>query len=269
MRVLVKLGGTLLEERGSRDAIARELARLAAGHELAIVHGGGKQMTRFLEERGIASRFVNGLRVSDEAVVDAAMKVIAGSVNKQLVASLTRAGVRAVGLSGVDGQLITARHAGEDLGFVGQPEGANGPLLELLAAAGYVPVVACIAADRAGTIYNVNADTTAVACAIAFRAERLVFLSDVPGVKDRSGRVLPSLDPADIAPLIQSGVAHGGMQAKLEAVAAALEAGVAEVVIASGREPDLAGRIAGDGLGTRFSTKPAKQGRPAGERVAQ
>ncbi len=256
MRVLVKVGGTLLDEPASRNSLARQLSALTAEHELAVVHGGGKQMTRYLEERGIESRFVEGLRVSDAAVIDAATQVIAGSVNKQFVAALTGAGQAAIGLSGVDGRLTIAMQMNGNLGFVGSPVRSDGRLLELVVGAGYLPVIACLAADENGTIYNVNADAMAVSCALAFHAQKLLFLTDVSGVQDGQGRVFSRMLPADIPALIESGVARGGMQAKLAAAASALAGGVEEVIIASGREMDVCQRIfSGEQLGTRLASR--------------
>lgn len=256
MKILVKVGGTLLDEAASRNSLARQLAAVTAEHELVVVHGGGKQMTRYLEERGIESRFVDGLRVSDEAVIDAASKVIAGSVNKQFVAALTGAGRPAVGLSGIDGRLTKARRMDGNLGYVGFPVQSDGRLLRLLVDGGYLPVVACLAADENGTIYNVNADGMAASCALAFEAGKLLFLTDVTGVRDGDGSVMEHLFPAEIASLIESGVAYGGMQAKLAAAGVALAGGVKEVIIASGHEQEVCRRILqGAPLGTRLGNR--------------
>lgn len=252
MKVVIKLGGTLLDDAEKRVAIARQLADVAAEHQLAVVHGGGKQVTRFLEERGVQSRFVGGLRVSDATVIDAVTKVIAGSVNKQLVAALTAIGMRAVGLSGVDGGLMRAEQLSPDLEFVGRPLESNGSLLDLLSGGGYLPVVACIAGDKSGQIFNVNADGMAVACAVGWRAERLLFLTDVAGVKDGSGNVLSTMTPGQMEGLIASGVAHGGMQAKLEAAGTALRKGL-RVTIAPGAADSVASRLLrGEQLGTEL-----------------
>jgi acetylglutamate kinase len=256
MKVLIKLGGTLLDEAAKRNDLARQLAQVAQQADLVVVHGGGKQVTRFLEERGVTSRFVGGLRVSDETVIDAVTKVIAGSINKQLVAALCAAGQSAVGLSGVDGLLTSAQAVSAELQFVGKPQRSDGKLLHLLVGAGYLPVVACIAADAQGHIYNVNADQMAVSCAAGWGADKLFFLTDVPGVKNSSGAVVPELAPDDVADLIQSGVAHGGMQAKLESAVWALEAGISEVLIAPGQEADICGQLlAGRAMGTRLTSK--------------
>lgn len=251
MKVLIKLGGTLLDDPASRQNIARQLAEVARRHRTVVVHGGGKQVTRYLQERGVESRFVGGLRVSDSAVIEAVTSVIAGSVNKHLVASLIAAGASAVGLSGVDGLLTSAEQLNPELGFVGRPLGTSARLLDLLLGGDYLPVVACIAGDQHGAIFNVNADQMAVSCAAGWQADRLIFLTDVSGVKNSAGEVLSHLTIADIRELIDSGVAHGGMQAKLEAAQVALETGIHEVSIALGHEPNVCTRLLeGEKLGT-------------------
>jgi acetylglutamate kinase len=252
--VVIKVGGTLLDNAGSRDQIARQLAEAAREQELVVVHGGGKQVTRYLEERGLSSEFVGGLRVSNEAVIEAVTQVIAGSVNKRLVAAIIAAGQAAVGLSGVDGPLTEADQWDASLGLVGRAGRTAGTLLESLSNNGYLPVVACIAGDRQGNIYNVNADQMAVSCALGWRAERLLFLTDVGGVHGEGGQVLAGICLEQIARLIESGIASGGMRAKLEAAAAALTAGVREVAIADGHEPQVCRRLLeGERIGTRLS----------------
>jgi len=254
VKVLVKLGGTLLDAAESRDRLADEIAAVRArGAEIVVVHGGGKQMTRFLGERGIESRFVNGLRVTTPETVDAVLKVFAGSVNHELVASLNRAGAPAVGLSGIDAYLAEAEQMDPALGAVGRVTKCNPAVLHLLAANAYVPVVACVAGDRQGRVYNVNADQMAVACAAAWGARELVFLTDVAGVLDGAGQVRTRLTVDESRRLVAEGVATGGMQAKLEAAAAALGAGVAEVRIAPGAVAGvLEGVLVGGEIGTRL-----------------
>ncbi|HTX39794.1 MAG TPA: acetylglutamate kinase [Bryobacteraceae bacterium] len=254
MRVLVKLGGTLLDAPASRDALAAQIAHARAqGAELVVVHGGGRQMTRFLAERGIESRFVNGLRVTTPETVDAVLKVFAGSVNHELVASLNRAGAPAVGLSGIDALLVEAEQMDPALGAVGRVTRSNPELLELLTAHGYLPVVACVAGSRDGRIFNVNADQMAVACAAAFGAGQLIFLTDVEGVLDAQKRLCPVISASQSRALIAENVATGGMQAKLNAALAALEGGVAQVRIAPGAADGVLERIlAGEELGTRL-----------------
>lgn len=256
MRIVIKVGGTLLDNRSVCQSMAEQLAETSRQHELVVVHGGGKQVTQFLEERGVQSLFVGGLRVSDEGVVDAVTKVVAGSVNKRLVAAIVAAGESAVGLSGVDGQLTMAEPLDPGLGFVGKPGRTDCRLLDLLVNAGFLPVIACIAGDRHGNIYNVNADQMAVSCAISWRAEKLLFLTDVAGVIDGTGVVARHLSSQDTARLIESGIAHGGMQAKLMAAEAALRAGVAEAIIVSGQQPHICRSVlAGEAIGTRLALR--------------
>jgi len=254
VKLLVKLGGTLLDAAESRERLATEIAQARRdGIEIVVVHGGGKQMTRYLAERGIQSQFVNGLRVTPPEVVDAVLKVFAGTVNHELVASLNRAGAPAVGLSGIDAYLVEAEQMDVALGAVGRVTRSNPELLHVLVANGFVPVVACVAGDRQGVIYNVNADQMAVACAAAFGADQLIFLTDVEGVLDASKQVRPLLTARDSEDLIGTGVATGGMQAKLNAALAALRGGVGQVRIAPGAADRVLGRIlAGEALGTRM-----------------
>src|SRR5437879_6333665 len=169
-------------------------------------------MTRYLAERGIESRFVDGLRVTTPETLDAVLKVFAGSVNHELVASLNRAGAMAVGLTGIDAFLVEAEQMDPALGAVGRVTKSNPALLHLLTQAGYLPVVACVAGDRGGEIYNVNADQMAVACAAAFGAQQLIFLTDVEGVLDAARQVRPLLTAGESEQLISTSIATGGMR---------------------------------------------------------
>lgn len=254
MKIVVKLGGTLLDDLTTQHALVSQLHAAASEHQIVIVHGGGKQVTRSLEERGIASHFVGGLRVSDEHVIDAVLQMIAGRVNKRLVAAFIAVGRNAVGISGVDGLLTTAVQWNAELGFVGKPQKTDATLLNLVFNAGYLPLVACIAGNTTGQIFNVNADQMAVSCAAGWGADRLLFLTDVPGVKGSTGQLIKNLTAQNCYDLIEAGVAHGGMQAKLESAVAALQQGIGEVCIASGRESDVVARSFHEtGVGTRVS----------------
>ena len=254
MKVLVKLGGTLLDAPECRERLACELAAAAREVSLVVVHGGGKQMTRFLAERGIESRFINGLRVTTPETIDAVLKVFAGSVNHQLVASLIAAGGRAVGLTGIDANLVQAEPLDPALGAVGKPVASDSELLEILTGRGYLPVVACVAGDGRGGVYNVNADQMAVACAVGFGADLLLFLTDVAGVMGADKGIIPLLTAAECAYLISQGIATGGMQAKLSAASDALDKRVGQVVIAPGAEPGIVRRLlAGEPVGTRLT----------------
>jgi acetylglutamate kinase len=254
VKLLVKIGGTLLDTDESRGRLAREVAGVAReGHQVVVVHGGGKQMTRFLTERGVESRFIDGLRVTTPETLDAVLKVLAGSVNKHLVAAMIEAGADVVGLSGVDGCLVEAEPLRAELGHVGRPVRCNAALLDCLTGAGYLPVVACVAGDRQGRMYNINADQMAVACARGFQAEKLIFLTDVEGVLGQDKQRLPVLTLSESRALIESGLATGGMLAKLNAAGDALLGGIRQVVIAPGSAHDgIARLLAGEALGTRL-----------------
>jgi len=254
-KLLIKLGGTLLDAPESRLRLAREIAAAAIepGRRIVVVHGGGKQMTRFLAERGIESRFVDGLRVTTPEIIDAVLKVFAGSVNSELVSAFRAAGARAVGLTGLDAGLVDAELLNPDLGQVGKPVRSDVRLLDLLTGDSYLPVVACVAGDARGHVYNVNADQMAVACAASFAAESLLFLTDVEGVRDKGGVIFPTLNCMQARELIREGVATGGMQAKLEAAMDAVGKGVGQVLIAPGALAGVVDRLlAGDAVGTRL-----------------
>jgi acetylglutamate kinase len=196
---------------------------------------------------------VEGLRVTTAVVLDAILKVFAGTVNKQFVSALVREGVPAVGLTGIDAAFAEAEQMDPRLGAVGRIVACDPSVLEVLLYGGYLPVVACVAGDRAGNVYNVNADQMAVACASAWKANRLLFLTDVEGVRGADGACLKVLDIAGALSLIESGIATGGMQAKLNAAIDALRQGVGEVLIVKGSEADILFRLAaGESPGTRM-----------------
>ena len=254
MKLLVKLGGTLLDTDATREGLARQIAAISRAVPMVVVHGGGKQMTRYLAESGVESQFVNGLRVTTPEVLDAVIKVVAGSVNCQLVAALNRAGARAAGVCGIDGGLVEAELMDPALGSVGRVTRANPALLEALLAGGFLPVVACVAGDREGRLYNVNADQMAVACAAAFGADQLIFLTDVPGVLDAGKSLVPHLTVERSEALIAAGIATGGMLAKLNAAHSALGQGVPHVRICAGAADGVLERIlAGEEVGTRLA----------------
>ncbi len=254
MRVLIKIGGTLLDSPESRNRLAAEIGRaMKTGVTIAVVHGGGKQMTQFLAARGIESRFINGLRVTTPDVLDAVLKVLAGSVNQELVAAFVGSGTLAVGLTGMDALVAEAEPMSEDLGAVGRPVASHGRLLNLLMDNGYLPVVACLAGDKRGYFYNVNADQMAVSVAASVQAEKLIFLTDVDGVRGADGAILPEISPEGCRELIQGGVASGGMQAKLESAMQAARQGIGDVRIAPGATPGVIRKLLdGAPLGTRL-----------------
>lgn len=254
MKALIKLGGTLLDAPESRERLAREIAQAVRnGLKAVIVHGGGKQMTRYLAERGVESRFVNGLRVTTPEVLDAVLKVLAGSVNQELVAALVAAGCKAVGLTGMDALLTEARRLNDELGAVGKPVRSDPDLPDFLIDRGYVPVIACLAGDKHGNFFNVNADQMAVSLAAAIQADQLLFLTDVEGVRGSDNVVYSTMTQEQCRSLIENGVATGGMRAKLESAMEALHAGIGQVVIAPGASAEiLAKLLTGERVGTRL-----------------
>jgi len=224
----------------------RAIAELVRdGNQVAVVHGGGVQLTRMLKALGIESKFVGGLRVTDKETRDVAVMVLAGKVNKGLVAALGALGQPAVGLCGGDGLIFRARkkRTANDLGFVGEIASADARWLEAIWNLNSVPVISSLALGFDGEYYNVNADEMAAACAVACGAEALVFLTDVPGVKGPTGEVLRWLSIDQIAEMAQSAVISGGMLPKLAACREALLNGVKRVRIlpaeAASSLPDL------------------------------
>lgn len=253
--VVLKFGGELLDDaRSLRDA-ARVVARAARSVRLVVVHGGGKEIDRALERAGIQRRQVDGVRITDAATLDVVVAVLAGGINTRLVAAINAAGGHAVGLTAADaglGPVARARphraSAGGrvNLGLVGEPPvSGTMPLVDLLCARGFVPVIACVGAARDGQLLNVNADTLAASLAARLRACRLVVAGATPGVLDGAGRTLPQIDAQTMRRLVKSGDVTAGMIAKLRACHRARERGVPEVVIASGRSSQLLSVIAG------------------------
>ena len=254
MRFVVKLGGAGLENPTTLHACGKAIADLVTdGNQVAVVHGGGVQLTRTLEQLGKKSEFISGLRVTDAETRDAALMVLAGRVNKSLVASLGTHGQAAVGLSGGDGQVFRARKkkTTPDLGFVGEIAATNPRWIEAIWTMGAVPVISSIALGFDGEYYNVNADEMAAACAIATKADALVFLTDVPGVKGADGAVMRWLTLAQIPLLEKQKIISGGMLPKLNACREALTHGVKRVRIlpaeAAALLPDLCSTRVNDG----------------------
>jgi acetylglutamate kinase len=236
--VVIKYGGAAIERSPLAAPFAKDLALLQhAGIKPVIVHGGGPQVTEMSAKLGIETRFVDGLRVTDAETLDVATMVLAGKLNTEVVAGLVSGGVRAVGLSGVDGGLLLARRqTAPDLGFVGEVVSVNGDVVGTLMERGFVPVVASIAVDENGQAYNVNADAVAAELAVALAAEKLVFMNDVPGLIGPGGDLLSELGAQECLDLLAGdGVVDGGMIPKLESAVLALKAGVRRVHLIDGR----------------------------------
>jgi acetylglutamate kinase len=236
--VVIKVGGAVMNSADLSRSFAGDISLLQhAGINPVVVHGGGPQMTELSERLGLASSFVDGVRVTDRDTLDVATMVLAGKVNTELVASLVAGDVPAVGLSGVDGGLALARKQAEpDLGYVGEVVRVNTQVLRTLMGNGFVPVVASIAADDDGHPFNVNADVMAAELAIGLEAQKLVYLNDVPGVIGPGGDLLSELGVEETLDLLaQADVVDGGMIPKLESAVRALKAGVPRVHLLDGR----------------------------------
>ena len=234
--VVIKYGGHAMDKPELSEAFATDLAHLAGqGMRLAVVHGGGPQISALLARLRIESRFVDGLRVTDEATMQAVEMVLCGQVNKAVVSGFARRGVRAAGISGRDGNLLRARRKNPALGLVGEVMEVDPALPRCLLNAGFLPVVAPVASGPDGEALNINADTAAGALAGALAAEYFVLISDVPGVLDADGRLIPGLNRAEIARLKEDGVISGGMIPKVEACLNALDAGCSRALILDGR----------------------------------
>lgn len=234
MKFVVKLGGAAIEDKALLHTCGKAIAELVAdGHQVAVVHGGGAQLTRTLAQLGKESTFISGLRITDEETRDAALMVLAGRVNKSLVAAIGSHGQNAVGLSGGDGNVFRARKKKTipDLGFVGEIAATDPRWLDAIWTMHAVPVISSIALGFDGEYYNINADEMASACAVCTKADTLVFLTDVPGVKGQDGQVLRWLTLAELPALEQQGIITGGMLPKLSACRAALRGGVKRVRI--------------------------------------
>lgn len=238
MITVIKLGGSLLDDAQRRDAALREIVSLwNRGENLVLVHGGGKHIDARLAQLGIAKKTHAGLRITDDATLDVVVSVLGGSVNKMLVSELTKLGVRAAGISGSDAStLVAVQHPpidGVALGHVGQMQSANTTLVKSMLTYGILPVVSSIAQGTDGALLNVNADSAAAALAVALRANELRFMTDVPGLLDANGAVVPTLRPAEAETFIAE--VTGGMKPKLTAALSAVRAGVAAVVIGNER----------------------------------
>jgi len=247
MTIVIKIGGAAIEDAAILRKCANAIAELARdGHRVAVVHGGGGALTRVLKKFGKASEFVNGLRVTDAETRDIALMVLGGMINKTMVAAVQAAGMPALGFCGADGMSFRARRklvAGNDLGFVGEICFADPCWIQALWAQGGIPVLASIALGSDGQYYNVNADEMAAACASACRADALFFLTDVPGVKDADGGVIPWLNTRQADDLAAGAIVAGGMLPKLQACKQALKQGVVRVRIFPAIEAEALSRF--------------------------
>jgi acetylglutamate kinase len=248
---VVKYGGHAMGDPDLAHDFAEDVVLLkAVGINPVVVHGGGPQIGNMLKKLGVESHFIDGLRVTDKETAEVAEMVLSGSINKELVGWIAKAGGKAMGISGKDGGLVTAVKVQRttkdpdsnieqvvDLGFVGEPRHVDTTIINTISAAGMIPVIAPIARGADGETYNINADTMAGAIAAALGASRLFMLTDVPGVLDKDKNLLTDLTPASIARLQQDGTISGGMIPKLETCIHAVEAGCEAAVVLDGRVP--------------------------------
>ena len=243
MRTVIKLAGALLEDEAIVKSLSRQIASLAKeGHEILVVHGGGRLFTATLKRLGIESKFVGGLRVTDRETRDVAVMVFAGLLSKRLAAAISAEGQPAIGISAADAKCFQAEpmyHNAEegDLGFVGYLTSVNVAVLESLWREGLLPVAPSLGLGSDNELYNINADHMAAACAEYLAADQLIYLTDVAGVLDGE-KVLAAIACEEIERLVQSRVVSGGMVLKLEAAKRALEGGVREVRIVGGGSPE-------------------------------
>jgi acetylglutamate kinase len=243
MRTVIKLAGALLEDDAVVQSISRQVAEIAKeGHEILVVHGGGKLFTATLKRLGIESKFVAGLRVTDRETRDVAVMVFAGLLNKRMAAAISAEGAPAIGISAADAKCFLAEPMSRnaemgELGFVGYLTGVNVGVLESLWREGLLPVAACLGLGADNELYNINADHMAAACAEYLAADRLIYLTDVAGVLD-GDKVLSAIACEEIERLVQARVVSGGMVLKLEAAKRAIEGGVREVKIVGGSSAD-------------------------------
>src|SRR6267143_3643505 len=247
--VVVKYGGHAMGEEAAARSFARDIVLLEqTAINPVVVHGGGPQIGDMLKRLGIRSEFAGGLRITDAATIEIGEMVLAGSINKQIVGFINGAGGKAIGLCGKDGNMVLARKLARsvadpgshiekivDLGFVGEPEKVDVTVLEQILGRDLIPVLAPLATSAEGVTYNVNADTFAGAIAGALKAKRLLLLTDVPGVLDKSNKLIKQLSPDDARKLIADGTISGGMIPKVETCIYSLEQGVEGVVIIDGK----------------------------------
>ncbi|WP_420004005.1 acetylglutamate kinase [Arenibacterium sp. LLYu02] len=237
--VVVKLGGHAMGSDEGMELFARDIVLLRqVGVNPVIVHGGGPMINSLLDKLQIKSEFVNGKRVTDEATMEVVEMVLSGMVNKRIVQAINAQGGKGIGLSGKDANLITCEMTDPDLGFVGTPTEVNAEMLRNLFEKEFIPVIAPIGAGKNGETFNINGDTAAGAVAAALKADRLLLLTDVAGVKNAEGVVVTELKAADVEAMTAAGVIAGGMIPKTETAVNAVRGGVRACTIVDGRVPN-------------------------------
>ena len=235
---VIKYGGAVMEDELLKSSVAQDVTLLRKiGIDVVVIHGGGKEITALASRLNIETKFVNGQRYTDKETLDVVQMVLAGSINKDIVRRINIHGGRAVGISGIDSGLVKVKkYEQEDLGFVGEVVDVNTSLIKNLLRDGYLPVIAPIGVDDEGTVYNVNADIAAGSIAGSLEAAKLVYMTDIEGVKAEDG-LIPHLNKDDAEKFIRNGIINGGMIPKVESALDAIDKGVQKVHIVDGRIP--------------------------------
>ncbi len=258
--IVIKYGGNAMQSEELKQAVMSDIVLLSAvGIHVVLVHGGGPEITALLKKMGKESRFIGGLRYTDAETAEAAQMVLAGKLNKDLVALLERHGGRAVGLCGIDGGMfrVEKRQGEVDLGFVGEVADVDTTVITDALNLGYIPVIATVGCDRAGDVYNINADTAAAAVASRLGAENLILMTDIRGLlrdKDDETTLIPDVQVSQVPSLVRDGVISGGMIPKIECCVEAVRRGVNRTFIIDGRIPHsiLIEMFSDEGIGTMF-----------------
>jgi len=265
--VVVKYGGNAMIDAELKQAVMDDIVLLSLiGIKVVLVHGGGPEITDTMKRMNLESRFINGLRYTDEETVKVVQMVLAGKTNKDLVALLGQSGGKAIGICGIDGQMISAKklEGEDDLGFVGEITSINAaPILNQLEM-GYIPVIATIGCDGEGNTYNINADTAAARIASELGAENLILMTDIRGLlrdKDDESTLIPSVNISDVPSLIRQGIISGGMIPKIQSCVESVRRGVQKSIIIDGRIPHsiLIEMLTNEGIGTMFHINQPEQ----------
>ena len=265
---VIKFGGNAMTDAALQESFARDVVLMKlVGMNPIVVHGGGPQIGQLLERLNIETEFVDGMRVTDEDTMDVVEMVLGASVNKEIVDSIHRNGGRAIGITGKDGQLIQAKKltgswgadGQQDIGQVGEVDSIDTDILAMLSGSDYIPVIAPVAGSDTGQTYNINADLVAGKLAEVLQAEKLMLLTNVPGLLDADGHILTGLHTAEVQDLIQAGVIHGGMLPKIQCALDAVQSGVTSAHIIDGRvaHAALLEIFSDEGIGTLISNRGA------------
>ncbi|MCA6070906.1 MAG: acetylglutamate kinase [Endomicrobium sp.] len=230
---VVKFGGSLTKNPQAQNRFLKELAVISRRQQIILVHGGGPEINALLEKFSITGKFIDGLRFTDVSTLGVVEMALSGKVNRTLTTGLIKKGVNAVGISGKDGKSVICKQI-QRLGFVGEPVKVNKKLIDVLIKSGFLPVIASVASDSNGNVLNINADTLASSIAVAFKAQKLIFLTDVPGVFDKNKKMIKEIKLKDVSALVKDDTITGGMIPKIKGCVSSVRKGVKEVWITNG-----------------------------------